>query len=506
MDHHTYTTLVSALEVDATVNPGTFRSKVILISSAAYVVLFGMLIAMALLIYFGIQHAHSAHRTTTLIRIGLFTLVMVPAFFVVLRMFFMRLPAPQGRALTRDEAPRLFGVLDKMRRQLQGPPIHHVLIDEQFNAAISQRPRWGLFGGHTNYLMLGLPYMLSMSPKEMLATVAHEYGHVCGNHGKLSAWVYRQRRTFGALYEQISDSSEDNWVHGGMARMLDKFMPYYNAHTFVLSRQDEYDADRTATDLVGARANASGLIRGELLGRWIHQEFWPTLFRQANAAAKPAFMPFSAMRTAFKASYPQWATKENLALAWSAKSDLHDTHPALRDRVEATGEDATLPACIEVCAAEALLGGRTRTLIDEFDRDWWEKEKKGWQARYQHVTRSTTRLQQLRRMPQSEMKLADLQEYAMLSAEFEPPEAAKTVLEHLLRQPGGPFPRAELEYGRLLLAEQNDLGLTHLATVVKADRQLGEQAARTGYAYLLRHQGEQQAQQWWDGVVPDQDD
>ncbi len=497
-----YELLAKRLEVDATVDPDPFRRKVILISGAAYAVMFGLLAALALLIFFGISWSYSRHSTVNMIRLGLFAIVMAPVFFVVLRMFFMRLPPPEGRSLNRQEAPNLFAVLDKMRKRLKGPPIHHVVIDDEYNAAIFQRPRWGLFGGHTNYLILGLPYMLSTTPKEMLAVVGHEYGHLCGNHGKVTAWVYRQRRTFGALYNQIADNAETNWINTGMASMLAKFMLYYNAHTFVLSRQNEYEADRTATELVGASANASGLIRGALLGRWIDQEFWPTLFKQANTAAKPVFMPYTAMRTAFKASYSQWATKERLSEAMSERSGVHDTHPALRDRLDAMEREAALPDVVEVTAADALLGTSAKTLIAEFDQAWWEKEKKDWNSHFQYVTRSKTRLNELTGQALSDLKLHDLQELAMLSAEFATPGSAKSVLEHLLRQPGGPFPKAAYRYGCLLLEEGNAGGLEHLRSAADADRSLTESVSRAGYTYLYKNRSEESAQQWWEEIMP----
>lgn len=502
MDQNRYKTLVNSLEVDATINPTTFRSKVLLISSTAYIVLFGLLAIMIALFWFGFSYAYTHRHTTGMtIRLGLFALVMLPVFFVVLRMFFMRLSPPEGRRLNAGEAPKLFSLLDKMRKKLGGPPIHHVMINEDYNAAIMQRPRWGLFGGHTNYLILGLPYMLGVPPKEMLATVAHEYGHLCGSHGKVSAWVYRQRRTFGALFEQVSDADEDNWVHKGFAGMLEKFMPYYNAHTFVLSRQNEYEADMTATKLAGAKANASGLVRDALLGRWIHETFWPGLYKQADTSSKPAFLPYSAMRTAFRVSHAEWATRERLAAAWSEPSDLHDTHPALRERVEAIGEEATLPDCVEMTAAEALLGSTAKVLIEEFDRNWWAREKDGWQSRRQHVTRSQARLAELSRQSSDQMALQDLQEYAMLSVEFAPPQEAKSLLEKLLRRSGGPFPRADYHYGCLLLKEGSERGLDHLSTAAGADRRLIESVARTGYGWLHRKYGDERAQDWWDRIV-----
>lgn len=506
MDQQDYAQLVRQLEVNSTVNPAAFRTKVLLISCSAYLALFGTLIGLGLLIYFGFSFAQSRHSTYNMIRIGLFGLVMLPVFFVVLRMFFMRLSAPTGRAITRGEAPRLFDTLDKMRKKLDGPPIHHVLIDGEYNAAISQLPRFGLFGGHTNYLMLGLPYLLGVTPREMLATVAHEYGHLCGNHGKLGAWVYRQRRTFGALYAQVRSASEDNWIQGSMAKALDRFMPYYNAYTFVLSRQNEYEADRTATQLVGAVANANGLVRDALLGRWIHQEFWPKLFKQSDLSMRPAFMPFNAMRTAFKASYDQWATKERLSEAWMEESGLDDTHPALRDRVEATGEPAVLPVCVDVTAAESLLGADTaRRLIDEFDQEWWKNESKKWEARCKYVTRSRARLKALSARPLEQVPLQDLQEFALLKSEFDSPQAAKLVLEHLLRQEGGPFPKAAFAYGRILLDEGNARGLDHLEAAAGRDRSLIDDVARIGYTYLLKNQNEYAAQAWWEKILPRQE-
>ncbi|MDR2189176.1 MAG: M48 family metalloprotease [Azonexus sp.] len=502
MDRHQYHLLVRRLEVDATVSPGAFRAKTLLISTAAYVVLFGVLLAIALLIYFGVAYAYTGARIYNLIRLALFGLVMGPVFFVVLRMFFIRLPPPAGYPLAEAEAPALFEALDKVRKRLNGPPIHQVLIDEEFNAAIVQRPRWGLFGRHTNYLILGLPYMLGVSPKEMLATIAHEYGHICGNHGKLGAWIYRQRLTFGALHEEVQHSAEDNWVYRGMAYLLRNFMPYYNAYTFVLSRENEYEADRTATEVVGSAINAQGLIRDVLLGRWFAEEFWPKLYQQAHSRERPTFLPYNAMRSAFKASYPEWATKERLNAAWRERANLDDTHPALRDRVEATGEKSALPPCVDHTAAEALLGAGVKTLIDKFDRRWWKKEKAAWTARYQYVARSKSRLRELSRLPLAGLKLQDLHEYALLSSEFESPQKAKSLLQRLLQQhQQAPLPKAEYHYGRILLAEGDEHGLDHLAVAASADHHMRESAMTMGYDYLLIKHGPERAQAWCDKVA-----
>jgi Zn-dependent protease with chaperone function len=187
MDNNEYAGLVRQLEAEAEHNPASFRRTVFMIGSAAYVALAALLALTLLIIYYGVSSSSGRGLTRQLVFTGLFALTMLPIYYVVLRVFFMRLKEPEGREIDREQAPKLFDVLDKMRAKLKGPLIHRVLIDREFNAAIAQVPRFGLFGGHRNHLVLGLPYLLGVTPKEMLATVAHEYGHLCGNHGKLRA-------------------------------------------------------------------------------------------------------------------------------------------------------------------------------------------------------------------------------------------------------------------------------------------------------------------------------
>ncbi|MCY7389636.1 MAG: M48 family metalloprotease [Burkholderiales bacterium] len=498
MDRDQYEGLVRQLEAEAEHNPGGFRNKVLLISSAAYIALALMLVLTLLIIYFGVSTASGKGHTRQLIYTGLFTLTMIPVYFVVLRMFFMRLEVPAGREITRKDAPKLFEVLDKMRRRLKGPAIDRVVMDREFNAAISQVPRFGLFGGHSNHLILGLPYLFGVTPKEMLATVAHEYGHLCGNHGKIGSWVYRQRRTFGALHEKVASGAEDSWVYATMAGALNRFWPYYNAYTFVMSRQDEYEADLTATELTGTGPNASGLIRGDLLGQWMAESFWPKFYKQADTHPQPTFMPFTTMPKAFGMSYGDWATQERLTTAWQVKSDLLDTHPCLQERVTAIGEKPALPPPVQATAAEALLGPFAKQLATEFDKDWWLEEKKRWVSRHQYVTRAKQRLQELSGAQMTAMPLHDLQEFALLKAEFDSLQAAKPVLEYMLGKPGGPYAKPSFYFGRILLDEKNDKGLDHLLVAAKADRNVIDEVVRIGYHYLRTQKSETAAEQWLD--------
>ncbi|GGX86584.1 M48 family metalloprotease [Massilia dura] len=501
--------LVRRLELDSHAAPDAFRRRVLLVSALAHAAILVPLVSALLLAALAVRFALAAHIAAAAAGFALLALLPMAAALLVLRTLSGRLPVPAGRPLTRDEAPALFDMLDRVRARLDAPRIDHVLVDDRYNAAIAQRPRFGFLGpfgvlfGQTNYLTLGLPYMLGVPTKEMTATVAHEVGHLCGDHGKSGAWIGRQRLLFDMLHQHVSGHAAGSLCHRAAAGVLDRLMPCYHAYTFVLSRQNEYEADRIASSLAGSVANAQGLVRDTLQARWIADQFWPTLLRQADHAAQPPFMPFAAMKTAFGAGYAQWAQPQALAAALAVRSDVHDTHPCLRERVQAIGERPALPRPVERCAADVLLpAGTLRVLVREFDEAWWARAARSWQARHREAGRERSRLAELDAQPLAALSPADLHELALLRVGLVAPAAAKDVLACLLARPGGPFPRAAFHFGCILLAEDDDQGLFQLEAAVAHDRTLADGALHAGCAFLERSKGARAARLWRDSLLP----
>lgn len=336
--------LVTRLETEAANVPRAFRLKVFLISIAGYVFLVAMLLFVVLVTAWAVAHAHEPGMTRAVVFAGLLALMTLPIFWVTLRALFTRWAPPEGRHVTRAEAPMLFDLLDKMRAKLGGPPIHHVLVDDDFNACIVQRPRWGLVGPSVNYLVLGLPLMHGLSTSEMLAVIGHEIGHLCGEHGRHTGWIYRQRRIFEEVASRIEADADATVWHWAMAKAMRAFAPYFYGYTFVLGRQMEYEADRAGAGVTSAQAAASGLVRIRLLAQWLGQDFWPTLYRQADTRIRPTILPYRAMATAFRMSHDEWASPAGLRSALREESGVADTHPCLRDRLDALGQQPSLPA------------------------------------------------------------------------------------------------------------------------------------------------------------------
>ena len=183
-----YSALVARLEREATAAPARYKRRIFLLSTLGYAypvaVLTGILITITGAIYV------IAWTPAAMIGVGLsfgakfFAIPLLALSYAIVRSMWVSLPPPEGRRIARAEAPELFELCARLRKRLRGPKVHRILMTDEFNAAIVQVPRLGLLGWPKNYLIVGLPLMLAMSPRQFEAVLAHEYGRRCARIGR----------------------------------------------------------------------------------------------------------------------------------------------------------------------------------------------------------------------------------------------------------------------------------------------------------------------------------
>ena len=337
--------------------------------------------------------------------------------WATVRALWVRFDEPEGVQLAREDAPALFEALDRMRQKIDGPPVHHVYLDSEFNASIRQVPRFGLFGGAINHLSVGLPLLMALDKRRLLSVLAHEYGHLRGNHGKLSAWIYRTRLSWLKL-----DASLQN-DEGVMALASQAFFrwyfPRFAAKTFALARQDEYEADRIAARLLGPGVAAASLIEIAVKSSWYADAFWSGHWARAAHEPLPAG-PFSSMETQLGAPVAPDLARESLRSALRRVSDVDDTHPVLRDRLEALDEKAALPAWSAKSALE-LLADKAKW-ISHFDGEWRRTHASDWKQHHAYLALVRERVASLagsagRNNPDEMVEWADCERRFNASAE-----------------------------------------------------------------------------------------
>ncbi len=449
--------LVDNLEVSAQESDLAYRIRVALLAALGYAYVVGV-VALLLGATWLLLLAVKDGRHLALLKLAV-PMALLAA--VGMRALWIRLEAPEGMQVTRDEAPALFALLERIRGRLKGPPIHEVLVDEQYNAAIVQLPRFGLIGAGRNYLVIGLPLMQTLSMKQFAAVLSHEYGHLSGAHGHFASWIYRFRMTWERIREALH--ARPVWGAGVFLRFFDWYVPYFAAYTFVLARSNEYEADRAAADVAGTRTVADALVQVELGAHFFEEQFWPRFLAGAHKSPVPAALPYAQLPLSLGVGLHDMQAQAWLRAALHEETDVADTHPCLKDRLDALGEAPRVPARAEATAAHALLGPHLAKIVAAFDKAWAKSHVREW-ARLHRESRAlkerAAAISAKARAGES-LDAGEWYDFGLARERFAAPEKAEPYYRKAL-EVAPRHPESHLALGRLLLARRDAKGIGHL--------------------------------------------
>jgi Zn-dependent protease with chaperone function len=413
--------------------------------------------------------------------------------FLVLRALWFRLPEPEGVPVGRDEAPALWELVDETRKRLDAPRIHRLLLDTELNAAVAQVPRFGVLGPNRNFLLVGLPLLQALSAPQFTAVLAHEFGHLSGNHSRFAGWIYRLRRTYANLLQALEErKSKGIWL---FRRFFEWYSPYFAAYSFALARQDEYVADRAAAEATEPAVAAGALVRVDLTARWLGSRYWPELHRGAERRPDPPRNAFTSLGR--RLPLPAEATEEDALRAMLAEqTGTADTHPALADRLRGLGVSETEAIAAgseapERSAARAFLGSSEQSLLERFDERYQEAVAASWREAHEEARAARERYDELRsREPRGADERVEL---GLLTDRFEGAEAAAPVFAAAL-EADPDHPVAAYWVGRARLADGDAGGLDLLDRAIERDPEAVLPSCELAYHFLVERGDQERAE------------
>ena len=487
MTREEFDAYVQKLEEVSRQNPRLYHVRIIGLVALAYayllLILFGSLalclLMLAMVIY--------APVTIKLALLGLIAFGGI--FLAVLRGLWVKLQPPKGEPVTPAQAPKLFALLDELRAALDCKPFHQVFILGNVNAGVVQVPRLGVFGWHRNYLVIGLPLMQILAPDEFKAVLAHEFAHSSRGHGRFGNWLYRVRRTWAQIFEQMA-KTRTRWG-GVLFKFLNWYWPVFNGHAFVLARANEYEADACSVRLAGADAAASALIRVRVDGTRLAEKFWPDIFSRAKQEKEPPAGIVKALNETLKTGPATEDATRWLRQAFLMETNNVDTHPCLKDRLRAIGR---LPAELDhgqfpaapppppQNAAEFFLGDHAVEVAHKMSDDWRKTIAKQWAARHEQAQKLAGELAALETPAAMPPSAAQIWEKARKLVELHGDGAAVATLEQVVSlEPK--HAGANFILGRHYLQTDDPRGVAFIETAITGDLAL----AQTGYNLLYAH-------------------
>lgn len=483
------------LERKAKEDPAGYRQHVVRLAALGYGYIafaIAVLIALALVVFWLLKN----HTSIVLLK-----LLLVPsiAIFLVAKSLFVKIDAPQGIELSREDAPKLYEIIDELRTAGQVPEVHHVLLNSEFNCFVTQLPKFGMFGPSSNYLVLGMPLMYTFSPEQFRWVLAHELGHIANLHGKLSLWIYHQQIVWVKIINNLGD---EDFTSALFVRFVKWYFPLFMQHTFVMRRQQEYAADEFAARTSGGPANGrqalvSLAVNGNQYGTFLEEYF------RFSATSKT---PPSEFHGKMKSTLLN-PMEENEALPYIrlaiTKHDEMDSHPSLSERIKALDGDADEHSLFRMYsegrhhdtnAAEAFLGtnaARFETeLNDMFEKEvseLWDASHESYQAQRAELSALEERLDTLERPDRIEFSRR-----LMTLTEF---DRAIALLRKLLEEKEEPEVRYLL--GAALYEQKNPEAVEHLKAVAES-AVFGQYACGALYEHYKKAGDDETAQMYLD--------
>jgi Zn-dependent protease with chaperone function len=491
MTNDEFESLVARLDVVAKRNPARYRTRVLLMALLGNVYLGLMLLFVVALLFAAAVSAIWLKAAGVKIAI-----VLAVFLWIILKALWVKLPPPQGTEITARDAPALFATIEELRRALRSPRFHHVLVTDDFNAAVVQAPRLGLFGWSRNYLIIGLPLAKALTVEQFKAVLAHEFGHLSKGHGRMSNWIYRQRLRWGRLMGAL-EAAESRGLFL-FRPFLRWYAPYFNAYSYPLARANEFEADATSARLASRRAAAEALTAVNVVASYLEERFWPQIVRRADEMPRPAFAPFSVMGAQVATEIDRASIDAWLEQALARKTTLDDTHPSLTERLGALDEKPVLVLPAAGAAADRLLGGALERITREFDQRWHDGILPSWQERHREVQEARQRLADLdaKHASGAELSLQEAYDRALLTES--PGGDGEGCIAQLraLHERAADDPVLHYTLGVRLLGQDDEAGMALLKRAMQRDPWQTARCCEALRDYCWRKGRKEEAHEW----------
>lgn len=261
----------------------------------------------------------------------------------------------EGIEIKREDYPDFFSLIDNIVKEVGCKSPKHVYLDEECNASAFYDGIWGYCFQRLN-LVIGIPLLFGINKTELKAILSHELGHFSqkslSTHriAFISKWLFGEFASMADLDEKKVDGTEI--TERLFARLSIKIMlrQYSKVDPLmaVLSRAQEYDADKYVYNVVGTDGFLSALAKTvEQSARW-DDLFIPWLAQRIDEKRVPSDI---------YATYSNFSTKIDSIYGESLTPDTHMTPPIAEYefRVTRIDDQESHPSIFKRCNAISSL-------------------------------------------------------------------------------------------------------------------------------------------------------
>ncbi len=421
-------------------------------------------------------------------------LLLLPLAWLLWRGLRTKPSTPEGYDMRSGEFAQIAADVALVRRKTGARTIHAIVLTDEFELRVDQSPRLGMFGWNRNTLYVGLPLILALTLDEARALLAHEMAHFSRSGDRFAARIYRMRSSWTRAVDALEHAG--GYTFALLRGLWQRFGSYFGAYSFALARANEFKADALAAKLTSPRATAMALVATHVQSGILDDRYWQPLLDRAHADPEPAGDAYSGLYRFvrnYSAARSEVLTRVRRAMRRSDNDE--DTHPPLRDRLDAIGAPPELPGVLEVSAAEYWLAPHLERVLAEFDGRWRTRHLTQWKARHDQARTAKMRLAELEATAETIRTSAQWWELSTLSDRYQPERDPLTLYQAFLDRHPDSFD-ARLAVGRLLAKQGDARAIPLLQSVLDSFHHVIP-ACEAAYAFY-KDAGDESSARLWD--------
>ena len=274
-----------------------------------------------------------------------------------------------GLTAVEEKLPEIFKLVQEYQDHFKRPVIHRIVITKRYELDIIKVPKFPLPVWSMNTLVIGLPVLLSHTPKQFECMVARRMGQFSKQSNPVTNWVYQLRSVWRQYSFAFSKCKHPDcyllkWLYGVYASL-------YTSASIHAARKDELNADSSAMELF-THDDVCKMITADATYQWFLQEhYWPAIDKVAATKTKTPLTPYQNITNAIRTNFKEDKIKSFTDKVFQAEVKSKSPFPSLLQRLENVAHDA--PLLVENTgdvAASKYLGDSQKSVVNLIDTLW----------------------------------------------------------------------------------------------------------------------------------------
>jgi len=252
--------------------------------------------------------------------------------------------------------------------------IHRIIVSAEYELDIVKTPKWILPLWSKNTLVIGLPLLLCVTPKQFECMVARRIGQFSKRQNPITNWLYQLR----GIWKQYSDAyAKQPYIDTKVMQWIyEVYAKSYDLVSVYAARTDELYADKYLMELY-SHENVSEMISVDAVCRWyLTCRYWPAINKIVATKTATPMTPFRKLAPAIRVNLKADKLPAILKEVSRVVPDWKDPIPSMKIRLDHIGHDKPhMSENIGESAAEHFLGASLNGSLNLLDKLWLKKNK-----------------------------------------------------------------------------------------------------------------------------------